>query len=316
LRADLVILAMGVRPETGLAKAAGLDLGERGGIKVDTQMRTSDPLIWAVGDAVEKTDVVTGASMLLPLAGPANRQGRIAADSICGRDASFRGVQGTAVCGIFGLTVAMTGASEKALKREKIADYAAVYLHPAHHVGYYPGAKPMALKLVCSPSDGRVLGAQAVGEEGVERRIDAIAMAIQLKGTVHDLAEAELCYAPQYGGAKDPVNFAGMIAQNARSGDTPLASWSDLGRPGRFLLDVREPAEVAGGSLPGAVNIPLHQLRSRLAELPRDRAITVCCAVGQRGHYATRILRQHGFDAANLSGGWKTYTAMKQAGRA
>lgn len=313
LRADLVILAIGVRPETTLATAAGLALGASGGIAVDTAMRTSDPRIWAVGDAVESTDVVTGLKLVIPLAGPANRQGRIAAASIAGREASFRGVQATSVCGAFGLTIAATGASEKLLKRAGSTDYEVAYLHPAHHVGYYPGAKPIQLKVIYRRSDGRVLGAQAVGEEGVEKRIDVIAMAIQLGGTVHDLSEAELCYAPQYGAAKDPVNLAGFIAENQLNGDAPLASWDGVGTDGRVILDVREPAETAKGVVPGAILIPLHQLRDRLGELPGDRPISVLCAAGQRAYYAVRLLRLNGLDARNLSGGWNTWQ-QRQAG--
>lgn len=308
--ADLVILAVGVRPETALAQAANLTLGSSGGIAVDETMRTSDPAIWAVGDAVETVDVVTGARQIIPLAGPANRQGRIAAESICGRNARFRGVQATAVCGVFGLTVAMTGASEKALTRAGITGWDAVRLHPAHHVGYYPGAKAIHLKLIYRRADGRVLGAQAVGEEGVDKRIDVLAMAIQLGATVQDLAEAELCYAPQYGAAKDPVNLAGFIADNALSGDMPLSEWDVLGNGSSFVLDVREPAECARGMIPGSLNIPLHQLRDRLSEVPTDKPVAVLCAAGQRAYYAVRILRQQGVDARNLSGGWQTYSAL------
>ena len=225
-----MVLGLGVRPEIKLAKQAGLAIGEKNGIRVDESMRTSDPHIWAVGDAVESRDFVTGEWCVVPLAGPANRQGRIAADSICGRSARFRGVQATAVCGMFGLTVAMTGASEKTLKRSGIAGYDKVYLHPNDHAAYYPGAKPIHMKLLFSRDDGRILGAQAVGEEGVEKRIDVIAMAIQKGATIYDLEEAELCYAPQFGTAKDPVNFAGMIAANVLHGDVSLACWEKAAR--------------------------------------------------------------------------------------
>jgi NADPH-dependent 2,4-dienoyl-CoA reductase/sulfur reductase-like enzyme/rhodanese-related sulfurtransferase len=314
LEADLVILAIGVRPETALAKEAGLTIGPRGGIVVDTTMRTLDPAIWAVGDAVEVHDVVTGQEVVLPLAGPANRQGRIAAESIAGRETNFRGVQATAVVGVLGLTAASTGASEKGLRRAGVTDFEKVYLHPGHHAGYYPGAKPIHLKLLFSVPGGHILGAQAVGFEGVEKRIDVIAGAIQHEGTVHDLAEAELCYAPQYGAAKDPVNLAGMIAANVLAGDMPLADWDSLGSDDALLLDVREPAEFEAGSIPGAVNVPLSQLRSRLAEVPRDRRIDVYCGVGQRGYYATRFLRQNGMEARNLSGGIATWRMRKAAG--
>ena len=307
--ADLVILAIGVRPESKLAREAGLEIGERGGIRVDPQMRTSDPRIWAVGDAVEVKNRVIDQWELIPLAGPANRQGRVAADVISGRDSRFKGVQATAVCGFFGLTVALTGATEKALRRAGIGDFESIYLHPGNHAGYYPGAKPVHLKLVFRRSDGLVLGAQAVGEEGVERRIDVISTAIQMGATVFDLEEAELCYAPQYGAAKDPVNLAGMIAANVVRGDVDLAPWSELHTAEAFILDVREPAEFHAGCLDGAVNIPLGQLRDRMDELPRDRQIWINCGVGQRAYYACRLLSQNGFRVSNLSGGYQTYRA-------
>jgi NADPH-dependent 2,4-dienoyl-CoA reductase/sulfur reductase-like enzyme/rhodanese-related sulfurtransferase len=313
LTADMVILAIGVRPETDLARDAGLTLGPRGGILVDAQMRTADPAIWAMGDAVEVHDVVTGQEVILPLAGPANRQGRVAAESICGRSREFRGVQATAVVGVFGLTVASTGASEKGLRRAGVTGFEVVYLHPGHHAGYYPGAQPIHLKLLFSVPEGRVLGVQAVGLEGVEKRVDVIAAMIQMGGTVHDLAEAELCYAPQFGAAKDPVNLAGMIAANHLNGDMPLADWRRLGSDGQVAVDVREPHEFAAGHIAGAVNLPLSQLRGRHGELPRDRPLAVYCQVGQRGYYAVRFLLQHGYRAANLSGGWTTYQALRAA---
>jgi rhodanese-related sulfurtransferase len=288
-------------------KNAGLELGSRGGIRVDESMRTSDPCIWAVGDAVEVRDAVTGEFCLVPLAGPASRQGRIAADSICGRPTRFRGVQATAVCGVFGLTVAMTGVSEKRLLQVKNTDYEAVYVPPTDHVSYYPGAKVMHLKMIFRRSDGLVLGAQAVGEQGVERRIDVISFAIQKGATVFDLEEAELCYAPQFGMAKDPVNLAGMVAANVLRGDVSLAKWSDLPRCDALLVDVREEEEFKRGSIDGAINIPLDQLRQRLGEISGDRPIWVNCARGHRSYYAVRILQQHGFHASNLSGGYNTW---------
>ena len=309
IQADVVILAVGVKPETKLAKDAGLEVGLRGGIRVDESMKTSDLSIWAVGDAVEVRDSVTDEFCLVPLAGPANRQARIAADSICGRPVRFRGVQATAVCGVFGLTVAMTGVSEKRLLQAKNVDYEAIYLHPPDHASYYPGAKIMHLKLLFRRSDGLVLGAQAVGEQGVERRINVISFAIQKGSTVFDLEEAELCYAPQYGAAKDAVNLAGMVAANVLRGDVRLAKWNELPDCGAFLLDVREEEEFRRGSIDGAVNIPLDQLRQRLVEIPRDRPIWVNCARGHRSYYAVRILQQHGFDARNLSGGYNTWEA-------
>ncbi len=299
--ADVVIIALGVRPDTTLAKMAGLKIGERGGIRVDEQMRTSNPNIFAVGDAVEVKDVVTGEWSLIALAGPANRQGRIAADVIAGRDSRFRGTQGTAIIGLFGAAAAWTGASEKTLNRIGDQDFEKIYLYPNSHAGYYPGARPIAMKVLFRKSNGRLLGAQALGEDGVDKRISALAMAIQLGATIYDLEEAELCYAPQFGSAKDPVNFAGMVAANVLRGDMPLSHW-DSAEQG-FLLDVREPVELAVEQAPGAVNIPLGQLRARLGELPRDREILVICRSGGRAYYATRLLLQHGFKARTLSGG-------------
>jgi NADPH-dependent 2,4-dienoyl-CoA reductase/sulfur reductase-like enzyme/rhodanese-related sulfurtransferase len=312
---DLVILALGVRPETQLAKAAGLQIGARGGIVVDAQMRTSDPQIWAVGDVVEVPDVMTGQDTVLPLAGPANRQGRVAAESIAGRATQFRGIQATAVVGVLGLTVASTGASEKGLRRAGVTGFEKVYLHPGHHAGYYPGARPIHLKLLFSVPDGRILGAQAIGLEGVEKRIDVIATAIQFRGTVHDLAEAELCYAPQFGAAKDPVNLAGMLAENVLNGDMPVADWLQLDRTDALVVDVREPDEFAGGHIPNAINLPLSQMRDRYAELPANREIWTCCGVGQRAYFATRFLAQHGYRSRNLSGGYATYQAISALGR-
>ena len=301
--ADLVILALGVRPDTTLAKAAGLEIGERGGIRVDEQMRTSDPDIFAVGDAIEVRDFVTGQWSLVALAGPANRQGRIAADVIAGRDSRFRGTQGTSIIGLFGGAAAWTGASEKTLKRLGDQDFEKIYLFPNSHAGYYPGAKMIGLKVLFRKSDGRLLGAQALGEDAaaVDKRVSALAVAIQMRATVHDLEEAELCYAPQFGSAKDAVNFAGMVAADVLAGDMPLAHWDDT--KGALLLDVRQPVELALESVPGAVNRPLGQLRARLGELPRDREIRVICRSAQRAYYATRILLQNGLKARNISGG-------------
>jgi NADPH-dependent 2,4-dienoyl-CoA reductase/sulfur reductase-like enzyme/rhodanese-related sulfurtransferase len=299
--ADIVILAIGVRPETELAKMAGLELGKRGGIRVDDHMRTSNPDIFAVGDAIEVKDFVTGQWTLIPLAGPANRQGRIAADVICGRDSRYRGTQGTSICKIFEGTIASTGASEKALAQLGDEDFEKIYLYPNSHAGYYPGAKMLAVKVLFRKSDGRLLGAQVMGEDGVAKRIDSFAMAIQARLTIYDLEESELSYAPPYGSAKDPVNFAGMVAVDIVRGDMPACHWSAA--DGAFLLDVRNPPELAVESVPGAVNIPLPQLRARLSELPRDREILVICRSAQRAYYATRILLQNGFKARNILGG-------------
>ncbi|MCC7367354.1 MAG: FAD-dependent oxidoreductase [Chloroflexi bacterium] len=299
--ADLVIVALGVRPDVTLARQAGLEIGERGGIRVDEQMRTSDPDIFAVGDAVEVRDTVTGQWSLIALAGPANRQGRIAADVVAGRDSRYRGTQGTAIVGLFGQTVAWTGVSEKLLNRLGDTDYERVYLTPNSHAGYFPGAKPLSMKILFRRSDGTLLGAQAIGEDGVDKRISVLAAMLQMGATVYDLEEAEMTYAPQYGSAKDPVNFAGMVGANVLRGDMPLSHWDEVGDG--FLLDVREPSEVEAEAAPGAVNIPLGQLRTRLAELPRDRTIHVVCRSGQRAYTATRLLLQHGFDARDVSGG-------------
>lgn len=314
-KAGLVILALGVRPEIKLAEAAGLEIGQRGGIRVDKHMRTSDEKIWAVGDAVEVKDVVTGQWGVIPLAGPANRQGRIAADVIMGRNAEFRGVQGTSVVGIMGLVVAFTGATEKTLRSmgvwDQPASFEKIYLHPGHHVGYYPGASPINLKLIFSREDGRVVGAQAIGREGVEKRIDVISMAIQKNATVFDLEEAELCYAPQFGSAKDPVNIAGMIAANVLRGDAPIVHWDELEKEPVFMLDVRDASEYRQDHIKGAVNIPLNELRDRMGEVPKDQEVWAYCFVGQRSYYASRALSQYGYNIKNLSGGFKTFSMKK-----
>jgi len=310
--ADIVILAIGVRPDTTLAKTAGLTIGERGGIRVDEHMRTSDPDIFAVGDAIEVKDFVTGEWSLVALAGPANRQGRIAADVIAGRDSRYRGTQGTAIIGLFGGAAAWTGVSEKTLKKLGDKDFEKIYVFPNSHAGYYPGAKMLGLKVLFRKSDGRLLGAQALGVDGpaVDKRISALAVAIQLGATIYDLEEAELCYAPQFGSAKDAVNFAGMVAADVLRGDMPLAHWEDT--KNAFLLDVRQPIELVVESVSGAVNIPLGQLRSRLGELPKDKEILIICRSAQRAYYATRILLQNGFKARNISGGMLS-RAMLQA---
>ena len=312
LDADLVILAIGVRPETTLARMAGLDIGVSGGISVDSRMQTSDPHILAVGDAVEIDDVVTGCKGLIPLAGPANRQGRIAANVINGREDLFRGVQGTSVVGVLGQVAAITGPSEKRLKQLGLWQaMEKIYLYPGHHANYYPGASSISLKLIFRKSDGRIISAQAVGRDGVVKRIDVISMAIQKEGTVFDLEEAELCYAPQFGSAKDPVNLAGMIAANVVRGDVSLAHWEDLPGTQASIYDVREPKEYARGHIDGALNLPLDQIRGRLAELPKDKEIWTYCFVGQRSYYAVRALILHGLRARNISGGLKTFLLHK-----
>lgn len=310
LPAQLVILGIGVRPENKLAVDAGLEVGPRGGIRVSAQMLTSDPDIYAVGDAVEIKDFISGDPTQVPLAGPANRQGRIAAENVFGRHSTYRGTQGTAILGFYNLTAAMTGASEKVLRRAN-RPLLKVYIHPANHAGYYPGAEGMTLKVLFAPESGKLLGAQAVGGAGVDKRIDVLAVAIQAGMTVYDLEEMELAYAPQFGSAKDPVNMAGFVAAGLLRGDHPqldveavLAQPADQ-RP--FLLDVRTAQEHASGSLPGAVNIPVDELRNRLNEVPKDRPVAAYCQVGMRGYLATRILLQQGYNAVNIGGGYKTY---------
>ena len=301
--ADVVIVALGVKPDTDLAKTAGLEIGERGGIRTDDQMRTSDPDIFAVGDAIEVRDFMTDEWSLIALAGPANRHGRIAADVIAGRDSRFRGTQGTSICGLFGAAVAWTGVSEKTLKRIGDTDYEKTYIYPNSHAGYYPGARMIGFKIIYRKSDGRVLGGQALSHDApsVDKRISSLAMAIQMGATIDDLAESELCYAPQFGSAKDPLNFAGMIGRDIEDGDMPIVHWD--ARPEGVLLDVREPVELALESVPGSINIPIGQLRGRLEELPKDKQIHVICRSGQRAYYVTRMLLQNGFDARVVSGG-------------
>ncbi len=304
-KADIVILAIGVKPDTALANMAGIDIGARGGIRVDEHMRTSDPNIFAVGDAVEVRDHVTGEWGLVALAGPANRQGRIAADVMTGRDSKYRGTQGTAVIGVFDATVAWTGINEKSLKRIGDTDYEKIYIYPNSHAGYYPGAKPIAMKILFRKSNGTLLGVQALGLDGVDKRVSVMAGMMQMGATIYDLEEAELCYAPQFGSAKDPVNFAGMVAADVLRDDMPISHWNEA--KDAFILDVRQPFELAVEHIPGAINIPLAELRSRFSELPRDREINVICRSGQRAYYATRILLQHGFKAKNVSGGMISY---------
>jgi NADPH-dependent 2,4-dienoyl-CoA reductase/sulfur reductase-like enzyme len=317
LPADLVVLGLGVKPEVTLARDAGLELGSRGGIRVDPHMRTSDAHIWAVGDAVEVRHAVLDDWQLLPLAGPANRQGRIAADNVFGRAARFEGTYGTAILRLFSLTAACTGANAKSLTRAG-RPFEVLHLHPGSHAGYYPGASPLATKILFAPETGRLLGAQAVGRDGVDKRIDVLATALKAGLSVSDLAELELAYAPPFGSAKDPVNLAGMAAQNVLNGDVRLAHWEELSPPDAtapFLLDVRSASERATGSIPGSVHIPLPELRGRLGELPRDREILVSCQSGQRSYFAARLLVQRGFHARNLTGGyrtWKTATSVPQ----
>jgi NADPH-dependent 2,4-dienoyl-CoA reductase/sulfur reductase-like enzyme/rhodanese-related sulfurtransferase len=314
LAAQLVIVGVGVRPENKLAIDAGLDAGPRGGIRVDEHMQTSDPNIYAVGDAVETRDFVTGEPTQVPLAGPANRQGRIAADNVFGRHSRFRGTQGTAIVRVFERTAAITGASEKTLQRIN-RPYRKAYVHPGNHVGYFPGAESMTLKIVFEPHSGKLLGGQAVGGAGVDKRIDALAVAIQAGMTVFDLEEMELAYAPQFGAAKDPINMAGFVAAGLIRDDHPQIDVEYVLEQEPYLLDVRTPEEFTAGHFPGAVNIPVDELRSRIAELPTNRQIAVYCQVGQRGYLATRIMRQKGFNAVNVGGGYKTFRLLTDGHR-
>ena len=314
LETDLVILSVGVAPDSGLAKEAGLELGIGGSIAVNDNYQTSDPDIYAVGDAIQVRSRLTGQDTLLPLAGPANRQGRAAAESILGRKPSHtKDVLGSSILKVFQLTAASTGLNEKQLKAAGIP-YLKTYTHPASHAGYYPGGTPMSMKLLFGP-DGKVFGAQAVGQEGVDKRMDVLATVIRLNGTVYDLQDLELCYAPPYSSAKDPVNMLGFTAANILNGDMKDFYCEDLAGldfDKVFLLDCRTPAEFAMGTIPGAVNIPLDELRNRLEELPKDKPVYEFCQVGLRGYIAYRILSQHGFEAYNLSGGYKSYAQARE----
>lgn len=309
LPTDLVILGIGVRAESELAKRAGLQLGARGGIVVDDTLRTSDQNIWAIGDAIEVRDFVTGEKVMVPLAGPANRQGRIVAENIFGGSMEYPGTLGTAVLRIFDCVAACTGASEKTLRRLKIP-FEKVYLHPPSHASYYPGAHPIAMKLLFDPVNGKILGAQAHGNDGVDKRIDVLATAIKAGMTVHDLEDLELAYAPPVGSAKDPVNLAGMVAQHVVQGDIKNAHWDELETyldKGNVLLDVRDLAERNEGYIEPSLHIPLPELHERMQELPNEKEIIVYCQSGQRSYFACRQLALHGYKVKNLSGAYKTW---------
>ncbi|QLI81810.1 FAD-dependent oxidoreductase [Chitinibacter fontanus] len=308
LSTDLVVLAIGVKPENQLAREAGLEIGTTGGVLVNSHQQTSDTSIYAVGDAVEVLHTVNGKSVLLPLAGPANRQGRIAADTIFGRAASYRGSQGTAICKVFDLTAASTGLNERSLQAAEIP-YQKLYLHGNDHASYYPGATMISLKVLFDPASGKLLGAQAVGEKGVDKRIDVLAVALQAGMTIDDLAEMELSYAPPYGAAKDPLNLVGMAAQNLQSGLLALINPEQLANElGHVqLIDVREPEEIASGQIAGARNIPLSQLRELSQLLDTSKPVVVYCMVGLRGYIAQRHLSQLGFQVRSLNGGYKTW---------
>jgi len=309
LSCDFAVLAIGVRPETKLAKDASLEIGPRGGIRVSPSLQTNDPDIYAVGDAVEVRDFVLGEPTLIPLAGPANKQGRMVADNICGGNRSYTGTQGTAILKVFDLTAAMTGASEKTLAKTNLK-YEKLYLHPANHVGYYPGAQQMHVKVLFTKPEGKILGAQIVGSDGVDRRIDIFAVAIRAGLTVFDLQELELAYAPPYGSGKDAVNMAGFAAVNILDGTVEIVHWDDLGEDD-FILDVRTPGEFGKGNVPSSVNIPVDELRNRLDELPHDTVINAYCGVGIRSYIACRTLMQSGFVARNISGGFITYCSYE-----
>jgi NADPH-dependent 2,4-dienoyl-CoA reductase/sulfur reductase-like enzyme/peroxiredoxin family protein/TusA-related sulfurtransferase/rhodanese-related sulfurtransferase len=315
---DMVLLSIGVRPDTRLAKEAGLELGGRGGIKVDSRMQTSDPDIYAVGDAVETLNPITGKYGVTPLAGPANKQGRIVADNIAdGNKHEFKGSIGTAIAKVFDLTVATTGATEKLLKAEKIP-YLSAIIHPASHAGYYPNALQMTIKITFAPDTGRLYGAQAVGYDGVDKRIDVLALAVQHGLSIRDLEEFEHTYAPPFSSAKDPVNMIGFVAENLLDGQVHGITWDELDASDSkdmLLLDVRTPEEVHTGTIRGAVNIPVDDLRNRLREVPRDKRVAIFCRVGLRGYIAARILAQNGYNPDNLfnlSGGYLTYSAVHQ----
>lgn len=316
LQTDMVILAIGVRPENTLAKMADLALGERRGIQVDEHMRTNQPNVWAVGDAVEVTDFVTGTAAQIPLAGPANRQGRIAADNIFGKPSAYKNTQGTGICKVFDLSAASTGASEKLLVQQG-ASFEKIYIHGADHAGYYPGATQINLKLLFNPEDGKILGAQAVGPKGVDKRIDVLATALRGGMTVYDLEEFELCYAPPFGSAKDVINQAGFVATNVCLGEHEICQASNVPNcaDDAVLIDVRNPTEIGVlGTIEESINIPVNQLRENLDKLPKDKTLIVFCAVGLRGYVAYRLLRNLGYRVRNLTGGYTTYQMVNRVG--
>jgi len=312
--ADFVLFNIGVRPEISLARDSGLTLGRRGGISVDSRLRTNDPNIFAVGDCIETRNLITGEDGVIPLAGPANRQGRIVADVICGIDSQYKGTLGTAIVRVFDLTAAVTGTNERTLKRLNIP-YEAIYLHPNSHAGYYPGATPIQLKVLYSPSSKKILGAQALGKEGVDKRIDVIATSIQAGLSVDELMELELCYAPPFGSAKDPVNLVGMIAENVLEElvETVKPSELDAELPNTLLLDVRNASEREKGFIPNSIHIPLGELRSRISEIPRGQPLIVYCQSGQRSYNACRILTQHGFKCKNLAGAYASWKNVEDS---
>lgn len=302
---DIVFMCAGVRPNSKLAIDAGLETTSRGYIVVNEHMQTSDPNIYAVGDVVEAYDIVTGGRIAVPLAGPANRQGRVAADNICGRKSKFGGIQGTGIVKVFNLAVAQTGLTESQVKQLGIPYYKA-YVHPMQHPRYYPGAQPVSVKIIFKP-EGQILGAQVVGYEGVESMINTLAMALRHKLTVFDLEDEELAYSPQWGGAKHGINMVGYVASNIIRGDVEVVNPDEIPADA-FILDVREPAEAEAGAIPGATLIPVDQIRSRVSEIPKEATIVTYCAVGLRGYIAYRYLKQKGFNVKNLNGGYRTWS--------
>jgi len=309
LPADLVVLGMGVRPETHLVKDAGLEIGEKGGIRVNDYLNTSDPHVWAIGDAIEVRDFVTREWVVIPLAGPANRQGRIVAENIFGAFMKYPGTCGTSILRLFDQVAGCTGANEKTLSKLRIP-YDVVHLHPPAHATYYPGASRIAMKIVFNPQDGKLFGAQIVGTDGVDKRIDVLATALRAGLTVHDLEDLELAYAPPFGSAKDPVNLAGMVAQHVVHKDIKTVQWHEIATldPEKsVLLDVRDEDEREQGYIPESIHISLPELRQRFSELPRDKEIILYCQTGQRSYFACCYLAQIGFKVKNLTGAYRTW---------
>lgn len=312
IQTDMTILSIGVVPENELAKSAGLELGQRGGIIVNEYLQTSNEHIFAVGDAVEVVDYISGTKAMIPLAGPANRQGRIAANNMMGKKEKYQGTLGTSIAKVFDLTVAATGNNEKTLKRLGVS-YEVVHIHPSSHAGYYPGAAPISLKVIFDKETGKIFGAQAVGADGVDKRMDVIATAIKGGLTVEDLTNLELSYAPPYSSAKDPVNMAGYVATNIMDGELEHIQWHEVDQivaEGGLLIDVREPMEREFGYIEGSINISLNELRNKLDGIPKDQTIYVSCQVGLRGYLASRILKNNGYKVKNVDGGWKTYSSV------
>lgn len=315
IETDMIILSIGVTPESKIAKEAGIEVNEKGAIVVNSKMKTSNEDIYAVGDAIQVIDFVNKKPTMIPLAWPANRQGRLVADILSGKDVEYKGTLGSLVAKVFDLTVAATGNNEKTL-RDLDIPYEAIHIHPASHAGYYPGATQTSFKMLFDPNTGKILGAQGVGKDGIDKRIDLIANSIKAGFTVYDLQDTEVCYAPPYNSAKDPVNMMGYCGANIMENIVENTQWyeiEDLVKNEEYILDVREEYEVSNGSIKNVVNIPLGQLRDRLNEIPKDRKIYVCCQVGLRGYIACTILNQYGYNTSNIDGGYKTYSSIKNA---